>query len=325
MKNTVKKPFFKKPVSNEKDTKANPFLEMIVSGIENITDETWEFYLKAKVDFEPKNLFSNKPYVRFNRMALIIDMMKNNFLKNQYATFNQISQAGGKIIKGAKSVVLQYFNYDVKHNETKTRITFREFLKLSESEKASYTVKSYVKYFRVFNISFIENVEEMNLDTVMIDEAEELEDINHSFEADLFIQKLKDQKQLVLEHKLSNVAFYTPSTDIVTMPNTEYFKSDVAYYSTLFHELIHWTGHSTRLDRFDTKNVQDKEAYAYEELIAEMGSMLVYFDYNFQEEFINSLVYLKSWLKATDKNKDRNDVLADAFKASNKAVNFLYK
>jgi hypothetical protein len=56
-----------------------------------------------------------------------------------------------------------------------------------------------------------------------------------------------------------------------------------------------------------------------------MGAMLIYFDYNFKEEFTNSLVYLKGWIKSTDQDKDRIEVLSEAFKLSNKAVNFLYK
>ncbi|RYE02901.1 MAG: hypothetical protein EOP33_09935 [Rickettsiaceae bacterium] len=61
------------------------------------------------------------------------------------------------------------------------------------------------------------------------------------------------------------------------MPNTAYFKDDQKYYSTLFHEIIHWTGHESRLNRFGN-TAPTSEKYAVEELIAEMGAMLIYFD-----------------------------------------------
>lgn len=323
MKN-YKTPTAKKKTFVKKETPANPFLEMIIDGMKNLEQEQWEHYLKHQVDFTPKNLFTQKPYMRFNRFILMLDMIRNQFDKAYYATFNQISQAGGRLKKGSKSVVIQYYNVDVKHKVTKVRISLQEYLQLSVAQQEQYDRKAFIKYFRVFNIAHIENLEEVKFDAVIDDETQDLTDINLSEDAELFINKLKENKGLNLIHKKTNLAFYTPSTDIVTMPNTEYFKDDQKYYSTLFHELIHWTGHESRLKRFDVK-ATSREKYAVEELIAEMGAMLIYFDYNFKEEFTNSLVYLKGWVKSTDQDKDRIEVLSEAFKLSNKAVNFLYK
>ena len=110
------------------------------------------------------------------------------------------------------------------------------------------------------------------------------------------------------------------------MPLMKWFKNETKYYSTLFHELIHWTGHESRLNRFSTIKILEsqEEEYALEELVAEMGAMLVYFDYNFKEEFINSLVYLKGWLKHTTAEGNRVEILDKGFKASTKAVSFIY-
>jgi len=323
MKNSVKSPKAKKQTTfAKKDTSANPFLEMIIEGMNSLDQKNWEHYLKTQLDFTPKNLFTQKPYMRFNRLILIIDMIRNQFDKAYYATFNQISQAGGRLKKGSKSVVIQYYNIDVKHKITKVRISLQEYNELSKAEKENYDKRSFVKYFRVFNIAHIENLEEVKFDAVITDETQDLEDINLSENAELFISKLKDNKGLNLIHKRVNVASYSPLSDTVTMPNTELFKDDVKYYSTLFHELIHWTGHESRLKRLDLNTSREK--YAFEELVAEMGAMLIYFDYNFKEEFTNSLVYLKGWIKSTEKVKDRIETLSDAFSLSNKAVNFLY-
>jgi len=324
MKNSVKSQAKKQNQFAKKDPTGNPFLEMIIEGMNNLEQKNWEHYLKAQVDIYPRNMFTQRHYTRFNRFILMIDMIRNEFDKAYYATFNQISQAGGKLKKGSKSVIIQYFNIDVKHKTTFVRISLQEYNQLSPFEQENYDLKSFIKYFRVFNIAYIENLDEVKLDAKITDETQELEDINLSESAEQFINKLKDIKGLVLIHKKQNLACYSPINDTVTMPNTELFKDDVKYYSTLFHELIHWTGHPNRLNRFDLVD-RNKEKYAFEELVAEMGSMLIYFDYNFKDEFSNSLAYLKGWLKSTEKTTDRVEVLSEAFKLSNKAVSFLYK
>lgn len=323
MKNSVQSQA-KKQQFAKKDPTGNPFLEMIIEGMNNLEQKNWEHYLKAQVDLYPKNMFTQRPYTRFNRFILMIDMIRNEFDKAYYATFNQISQAGGKLKKGSKSVIIQYFNIYVKHKTTFVRISLQEYNQLSPAEQENYDLKSFIKYFRVFNIAHIENLEEVKLDIKITDETQELEEINLSESAEQFITKLKEKKGLILIHKKQNIASYSPQNDTVTMPNTEMFKDDIKYYSTLFHELIHWTGHPNRLRRFDLIE-RNKEKYAFEELVAEMGSMLIYFDYNFKDEFSNSLAYLKGWLKSTEKTTDRVELLSEAFKLSNKAVSFLYK
>ena len=69
-------------------------------------------------------------------------------------------------------------------------------------------------------------------------------------------------------------AYYEPVLDRVTMPPVELFEAYDHYYATLAHELSHWTGHSSRLDR-DLKNRFGSDAYAAEELIAELSSAIL--------------------------------------------------
>ena len=68
-----------------------------------------------------------------------------------------------------------------------------------------------------------------------------------------------------------NRAFYLPSDDRIQMPPFEAFVDPIAYYATLAHEATHWTGHASRLDR-ELKGRFGQEAYAAEELIAELGA-----------------------------------------------------
>lgn len=299
---------------------------MIIDGISNLDQTEWEHYLKSDLDFTPKNAFTKRPYTRFNRLSLFLDMIINQFEHPFYATFNQISKAGGKLKKGSKSAIIQYFNFDVKHNITKKRITLFEYNKLSEAEQKNYTVKSFLKYFRVFNISWIENINEVDFSNLNLEESEEQDEVFTDIEnAEILIEKLINTKDLKLRFSKSTTAYYSPSLDVVNMPEKQYFKDDVKYYSTLFHELIHWTGNPTRLNRFAIGSSETREKYAFEELVAEMGAMLIYFDFELTEEFKNSLVYLKGWVKQTKKDETQTETLSEAFSESKKAVNFIYK
>lgn len=96
-------------------------------------------------------------------------------------------------------------------------------------------------------------------------------------------------------------AFYTPASDIVTMPDFERFTSSSGYLATLAHELCHWTGHKSRLDRFGNN---DRTSYAFEELVAEMGAAFIGARLGIVGEHIeNHSAYLASWLKALKDDK----------------------
>ena len=108
--------------------------------------------------------------------------------------------------------------------------------------------------------------------------------------------------------------------DYVMLPKRQFFISTSKYYSTLFHEVIHWTGHESRLNR-NLKGHNDKESYSFEELIAEMGAMLCSLQFGIFEEFINSVRYLKGWASAN--SLDRETAIRKAFTESKKAKKFL--
>lgn len=95
-------------------------------------------------------------------------------------------------------------------------------------------------------------------------------------------------------------AFYVPSQDSIQMPQPEYFHSTEEYYTTLLHEGGHATGHQSRLDRDLLVGRFGDEAYAFEELVAELASVFMAQHYGIaQSETIdpNHLKYVKSWLK----------------------------
>ena len=110
-------------------------------------------------------------------------------------------------------------------------------------------------------------------------------------------------------------AFYVPSEDFIQMPPITQFPTAVGYHDTEVHELGHWTGHKSRLDRkLDTTRFGD-EAYAFEELIAELASSFVCSEIGIEQGFQpNHAKYLKSWIKAL--KNDSKAIMTAASKAA---------
>ena len=119
-------------------------------------------------------------------------------------------------------------------------------------------------------------------------------------------------------------AFYTPGTDRITMPDMQAFASAEAFYSTLFHEMAHSTGHRTRLDRDGVANVARFASHDYseEELIAEMsaGILCGHAGIDTDETVDNSASYLDHWLK---KLKREPGMLSASGGAAQKAVDMI--
>lgn len=115
--------------------------------------------------------------------------------------------------------------------------------------------------------------------------------------------------------------YYTPSKDSIHMPYKSNFNSLDEYYSVLLHEIAHWTGHKTRLDRAEkTKDLSDNN-YAFEELVAELSSMFLsaHFGIDFEPTEQNA-TYLNSWLKAL---KGDDAYIWKASKYASEVVNYL--
>jgi len=115
---------------------------------------------------------------------------------------------------------------------------------------------------------------------------------------------------------------YRVGSNVVVMPEMKQFNSMAEYYSTAFHELIHSTGHNTRMNRLDSTAFFGSEAYSKEELIAEIGdaALLNHTGLEISGSFRNSAAYIQSWLLAL-----RNDkrMIVSASSKAEKAVQLI--
>jgi len=108
-----------------------------------------------------------------------------------------------------------------------------------------------------------------------------------------------------MNHEAGDRAFYRPSTDRITLPLMEQFRETAEYYSTAFHELIHSTGHMTRLNRLDKTAFFGTEAYSKEELIAEIGASALVNVAGLEtaSSFRNNTAYVQNWLQVLKNDK----------------------
>lgn len=314
MKTATKKTTAKNNFSTEKK---DTFIERILENLDQVNAKDWEVYTNLSAIY-PTNLFTGKKYNGFNVIALYLDTIIKQFKSSKYATFNTISKAGGRLKKGAKGCVIEFFSFIYKDKETKKNIPF-EVVKLMTLEQLQLIDKiAVLKNYVVFNSELIENLSEINLE-ISTEEIEENE-ISEIENCENFIEKIIVNGNLNLKYGAEETAYYSPKMDYVMLPKRQFFISTSKYYSTLFHEVIHWTGHESRLNR-NLKGHNDKESYSFEELIAEMGAMLCSLQFGIFEEFINSVRYLKGWASAN--SLDRETAIRKAFSESKKAKKFL--
>ena len=120
----------------------------------------------------------------------------------------------------------------------------------------------------------------------------------------------------------SNRACYSPALDAITVPRIDQFDDLAEYYSTLFHEMVHSTGHPDRLARFASCAEYDPSGYAREELVAEIGAAALLHRIGLETpaSFRNSTAYIQNWLQAL--KNDKRFIVSAAGKAD-KAVSFI--
>jgi len=225
----------------------------------------------------PKNFVTKKEYRGVNCLLLHL----NDFIEPYYLTFLQIKKLGGSVKPGSKAQIIIYWNWV----ESKTKLD-------SKGDPAAYP---FLEYYQVFNIEQAMGIEYEST-------IEQLDKFEKDDTCESIITGYKNRPQIVHQKQQ---ACYSPITDTVNMPVKKSFNSCEEYYATLFHELIHSTGHKDRLKREGIKdlNVFGSEVYSKEELIAEIGASFLCAKASIDTRtFTNSVSYIKGWLSVLKKD-----------------------
>lgn len=174
----------------------------------------------------------------------------------------------------------------------------------------------FLRYYRVFGL---DQCPESEVKTKLMEKSGVYKNHTPLNEIDALVKKIGAN----IEVGESGRCFYSPADHAVSMPKLSTFTGVEEYYSALFHELVHWTGHKTELDRHNKKYEYEKEnTYSYEELVAELGSAMLmsHFGISSPDSFRNSAAYLKGWAKKL--SEDCNMIISASSKAD-KAVAYL--
>jgi antirestriction protein ArdC len=237
-----------------------------------------------------KNFISQKPYQGVNRLILGMSSMIQGFNNPAWASYKQWESKGGQVRKGEKG----------------TRIVF--YSPVSKENKQTGVTESYnvLKGYTVFNASQVDG-----LDIVYVPPEES------AFTPNELAEQRIVKTGAMISHG-SDAAFYMPSQDRIQLPNKSAFDNESSYYATAFHELTHWTGSESRLDR-NLKGKFGNPAYAFEELVAEMGAAFLCADYGIQGE-LRHAGYIQSWLKAL---KEDSKAIFKASALAQKAADYI--
>lgn len=242
------------------------------------------------------------PYSLINQMMLPS--------QGEYITYKQINQEGGKLKKGSKGYPICFWkSYQTTQRDNETNL----------DEEITVPV---LRYYIVFRVEDCEGIS-----------------YNYSKEEDDALknrkapQKIKSAETLAKAYlKSSGVqfeqvegdsAYYTPAYDKVVLPLKKQFDTAPDYYSTLFHEFTHSTGHRDRLNRLGNMQSTRGKDYSLEELVAEIGSCAILYNLGIEthDTVKNSNAYLQSWLAALS-NDSR--MIVKAASRAQKAVRYIF-
>jgi antirestriction protein ArdC len=239
------------------------------------------------------NLVSRKPYRGVN--IFLLDSSK--YVSPYWATFNQIRNLGGYVKKGEKASIVVFF-------------------KMLEKE-ADGTAKSkripYLRYYNVFNTDQTEGLK-VPAAAVASNPFTPIETCEN------IVMGMPERPEIRSEEQR---AYYFPLADFVNMPKKDTFRSPEEYYSTLFHELTHSTGHESRLNREGVRDCVPfgSTNYSKEELVAEMGAAFLCAIAGIENKTVdNSVAYLQNWIQ---KLKGDAKLIVSAATQAQKAADFI--
>lgn len=252
----------------------------------------------------PTNIASKKPYRGVNIVALWAASYHKNYQSGIWGTYRQWAEAGAQVRKGEKSSFVVFY---------------KEITVGSEPAEGSAETEGETRLFaRATPVFAAEQVEGSDLPA-----PPQPSIIESIAAADRFVASTG----ATIAHGGSQ-AYYRPSTDSIQLPMRESFigtatsTASEAYYSTLLHELTHWTSHATRCDRQLGKRFGD-DAYAMEELVAELGAAFLCAELGITAEpRADHAQYLVNWLAVL--KADKRAIFTAASKAS-AATEFLAK
>ena len=229
------------------------------------------------LDTIPKNLISKKEYRGINVFLLAMQRYESPY----WLSFKQAQGLGGNVRKDEKGTPVVFWNWI---NQT--------------DDEGNESNIPFIRYYTVYNIAQCENIDAGKIPAILSVH----NNSDHIAECEAIIANMPNCPEI---QQGKQRASYNPLSDIISMPRFGCFDSAETFYSTLFHELIHSTGHESRLKRLNI-NVSrfGDDEYSKEELVAEMGAAFLCGFAGIEDITLNnSAAYVQGWLKSLKHDK----------------------
>jgi antirestriction protein ArdC len=241
---------------------------------------------------EPANFLSRRAYRGINVLLLWGTAAEKGFTSRYWLTYKQATESGGQVRKGEKS----------------TAIVFWKILDKDEDNKVPL-----LRYYNVFNTDQIDGLDVPTERTVTVTPEQipaAVQDVLTGY---------KDAPRVIYGQS-NGRAFYRPSDDVIHLPDIDQFHSVEGYADTLFHELGHSTGHSSRLAREHEGACFGNTTYAKEELVAEITAAMLAAKVGINWDVQNTAAYVANWLQVL---KDDRSLVISAAQQAQKAVDHI--
>jgi antirestriction protein ArdC len=297
MKNTKNISETSKATKNTSKATKSVYKVITENVIEGLKDEGLNWFkpwTTKKGDFiVPVNYKTGRAYTNYNTLMLSYKMRKNSWDTPHFVTYKQCTEAGGNIIKGehGTNVIFWLVSYfaDGKWYNSEKALNKAGYKKDDAAVRDNWSPR----YYRVFNIAQCEGLKVKSIKNITSSLYTPLSNAECVY---------KDYPSRPALKVKGTQALYRPSTDEVNMPKQAAFTTKDDYYKTLYHELIHSTGHKSRLNR---KGITEATAYfgskdySFEELVAEIGSLFLSAVTRIEptDSETNSQAYINGWIK----------------------------
>ena len=274
--------------------KTNEIYQSVTQTIIELLEDHQQNWERPWIAFGQDNDHARNPttehyYRGINQFLLSFKLMKKGYLKNMWMTFNQIKKDGGHVKKGEKSTpIIFYKTAYIDENKKYFAPAVVKTMSAAQLKNRGITSIPVLKLYRVFNITQTQNLAE---EWYKVVPQEPLKPFEKDERAEVLIQSTGAN----IEIAKSNRAFYSPVQDKITLPLREQFTGKEPFYATALHELGHWTGHKSRLNRISGKSFGDAD-YAKEELVAELTSAFCCATLGFSKTITQNAAYIKNWL-----------------------------
>lgn len=239
----------------------------------------------------PRNHLTGKAYRGINTLVLWVSAAARGYTSGRWITYKQAQSIGAQVRKG----------------EHGTRIAVYKPWELRDVNDAGEETRKTVPVLRAYTVFAVEQCDGIEL-PAPIATPEPIESRHAQADAVL--------AQAVIMHG-GDRAFYSPAADQITLPVQCAFESPAAYYATALHELTHWTGHKSRTAR-DFSGRFGTEAYAREELVAELGAAYLCAHLGIVGR-LQHAEYIASWISVLKGDKK---AIFTAASAAQKAVDY---